>query len=85
MRAVAIAAASILGFLSAPAFSQGYDPGASRAENQVNSINRSMTTQQENRASAAQNQFETNALRGQISRPAPPPITPPPATGPIVR
>ena len=84
MRA-AITAASILGLLAIPATAQIYDPAAPRAENQVNSLNRSMAIQEGNRAAAAQNQFETNAIRNQLSRPAPPPITPPPATGPIIR
>ena len=58
-----------------------YDPGASRAENQINSTNRAIAVEQQNRAAAQQNQFELNAIRGQLSRPAPPPMTPPPAGG----
>lgn len=53
-----------------------YDPAASRAENQVNSLNRSMTTHQQDRAAAQQNQFETNSLRNELSRPVPPPLAP---------
>ena len=53
-----------------PASAQ-YDPQSTRAENQVNSINRSMSNQQQNRAVQQQNQFENNSLRNELSRPAP--------------
>lgn len=84
MSRFATAAALALG-LAAPAAQAQYDPAAPRSLNQVDSINRSMMSQQENRASAAQNQFETNALRNQLSRPALPSIAPAPGRGPVVR
>lgn len=51
-------------------------PSTSRAEQQVNSLNRSMAVDQQNRSAAQQNQFEVNSLRNEISRPAPPPLVP---------
>lgn len=62
-----------------------YDPAASRAENQLNSLNRSMTQQQQTRAIQQQNQFETNAIRNELSRPAPPPLVPNVGTAPLRR
>jgi hypothetical protein len=53
-----------------------YDPAASRAENQVNSLNRSMMQQQQIRGIEQQNRFETNAMRNELSKPAPPPVVP---------
>ncbi len=69
---MAVVAAGALA-LAVPAFAQN-DPAASRSESQVNSLNRSIDTQQQNRAVQQQNQFETNALRNELSRPASPPI-----------
>lgn len=66
-------AALVLGLVAGPAAAQ-YDPMASRAENQVNSLNRSMSAQEQNRAATQQNQFEVNSLRNTLSRPVPPPI-----------
>ncbi|TDR88096.1 hypothetical protein [Enterovirga rhinocerotis] len=81
-----VAAAALAGGL---AFSFGasaqYDSAASRAENQVGSINRSITTQERGRALQQQNQFETNAIRNQITRPAPPPLVPSPMAAPLRR
>lgn len=51
-------------------------PATSRAEQQVNSLNRSMAVEQQNRSAAQQNQFEVNSLRNELSRPAPPPLVP---------
>ena len=51
-------------------------PATSRAEQQVNTINRSIAVEQQNRSAAQQNQFEVNSLRNQLSRPAPPPLVP---------
>lgn len=70
MRTTVPALAALLAVSAAPALAQ-YDPSATRAENQVNSLNRSVTTQQQNRAVQQQNQFETNSLRNELSRPAP--------------
>lgn len=64
-----------------PSFAQ-YDPGASRAENQVNAINRSIARQQQDRAAQQQNQFEINSLRNELSRPAAP-MVPAPGFGPL--
>lgn len=66
--AAALAAASAVAGSAALA---QYDPAASRAENQVNAINRSIQGQQQSRATQQQNQFESNALRTELSRPAP--------------
>ncbi|WP_375460149.1 hypothetical protein [uncultured Enterovirga sp.] len=57
-------------------------PPTSRAESQTNALNRSMAVEQQNRASAQQNQFEVNSLRNELSRPAPPPLIPYNATTP---
>lgn len=64
--------------LAPAALAQGLQvpPSSGRAEQQVNSINRSMRIDQQNRAAAQQNQFEVNSLRNEISRPAPPPLVP---------
>lgn len=62
-----------------------YDPAASRAENQVNSLNRSMGQQQQLRSIQQQNQFETNALRNELTRPAPPPLVPNVGSAPLRR
>lgn len=79
-------AAVLVGLLAVPAgaFAQ-YDPAASRAENQVNTLNRTMSQQQQSRALQQQNQFETNAMRNEISRPAPPPLVPSPGVAPMRR
>lgn len=62
-----------------------YDPAASRAENQVNSLSRSISRQQQDRAVQQQNQFETNALRNEMTRPAPPPLVPNAGMAPLRR
>lgn len=80
----ALALAALLAVPTA-GFAQYYDPGASRAENQVNSMNRSMSQQQQLRSMQQQNQFETNALRNQLSRPPPPPLVPNMGTAPLRR
>ena len=78
MRAV-VTGLGILGLLAAPALAQIQTlPETSRSESQVNSLNRQMQSDQQNRAAAQQNQFETNALRNQASRPAPSVALPPP-------
>ena len=72
----------VLGLLAGPALAQVQQlPATSRAENQVNSLNRSMETQQQNRAAAQQNQFEVNSLRNAQSRPA---VTPAPVPAPVI-
>lgn len=43
-------------------------PETSRSEQQLNSINRSLTQQNQGLGAAQQNQFETNQLRGEIQR-----------------
>lgn len=43
-------------------------PAASRAERQVNDINRSLQTQQRDLRQNQQSQFEINQLRGEIQR-----------------
>lgn len=85
MRMSVMAGMVIAGVASLPAAAQYYDPQASRAENTIGSINRSITSQQQNRGAAAQSQFETNAIRGQLSQPTSPGLTPPPVTGPAFR
>lgn len=62
-----------------------YDPAASRAENQVNALSRSISRQQQDRAVQQQNQFETNALRNEMTRPAPPPLVPNVGIAPLRR
>ena len=46
-------------------------PATSRAESQTNSLNNSLATQSQNRGVQQQNQFENNAIRGELSRPSP--------------
>ena len=70
-----LALAALMALMPGVALAQ-YDPGASRAENQVNSINRSMMRQQQIRGIEQQNRFETNAMRNELSKPAPPPLVP---------
>jgi len=78
-------AALFAGSLAAPTLAPAqYDPYASRAENQVNSLNRDMTRQQQSRAFQQQNQFETNSLRNDLSR-AVPPLVPNPSMGAPIR
>lgn len=80
------AAASFVALaVGAPAAIAQYDPSASRAENNVNSLNRSMEQQQRGRAVQQQNQFETNALRNELTRPAPPPLVPSVGSAPLRR
>lgn len=56
---------------AAPALAQIEQlPSPSRSESNVNSLNRQITTDQQNRAITQQNQFELNSLRLQQSRPA---------------
>lgn len=84
MRAVLFAMA-FAGLSAAPSLALAqYDPYASRAESQVNSLNRDITRQQQNRAMQQQNQFETNALRNDLSRAAPP-LVPSPSMGAPIR
>jgi hypothetical protein len=82
-----IAVATLLASLAGPATSnaQSYDPSASRAENQVNSLNRSMLQQERSRSMQQQNQFEANSLRNELSRPAPPPLVPNVGVAPLRR
>lgn len=72
--AVAIAAAA------GPASAQIQQlPATSRAEAQTNAINNSLATQQQTRGIVQQNQFETNAIRSDLSRPSvalPTPVAP---------
>lgn len=76
----------LVGLVAAPVAGLAqYDPAASRAENQLNSLNRSMTQQQQSRAIQQQNQFETNAIRNELSRPAPPPLVPNVGAAPLRR
>ena len=75
MRPKTLALAAVLVLPAGMALAQ-YDPGASRAENQVNSINRSMMQQQQIRGVEQQQRFETNAMRNELSKPAPPPVVP---------
>lgn len=70
MRPVLSALALAAAIAAGPAAAQ-YDPSATRTENQINSTNRSMSVQQQNRATQQQNQFENNAIRNELSRPAP--------------
>ena len=70
-----LALAALLALPPGVALAQ-YDPAASRAENQVNSLNRSMMQQQQIRGIEQQNRFETNAMRNELSKPAPPPVVP---------
>ena len=81
-----VAAAVLAGGLAASfAASAQYDPSASRAENHVGALSRSITAQERSRAVQQQNQFETNAIRSQISRPPPPPLVPSPMAAPLRR
>lgn len=75
MRPKILALAALLALPPGVALAQ-YDPAASRAENQVNSINRSMQQQQQIRGIEQQQRFETNAMRNELSKPAPPPVVP---------
>lgn len=79
-----LAALGVLLAAASPASAQ-YDPAASRGLNQVDSLNRAMTRQQQSRAIQQQNQFETNALRNELSRPAPPPLVPNVGVAPLRR
>ena len=55
---------------AAPALAQIEQlPSTSRGEAQVNSLNRSMSNDQQNRGASQQNQIELNSLRLQQSRP----------------
>ena len=71
MRAI-LAGLTLAVFAAVGSSKAQYDPAASRAENQANALNRSMTRDQQNRSAAQQNQFETNALRTESSRPSAP-------------
>jgi TolA-binding protein len=61
---VAVAAAVV----AAPALAQVRLPAQSRAERQVDDINRSLAIQQREMRQNQQTQFEINQLRGQIQR-----------------
>jgi hypothetical protein len=67
---------ALAGLVAGSAFAQGAIVGPSRGEQNVDSLNRSMATQQQNRAAAQQNQFDNNSLRNDMARPSAPLVTP---------
>ena len=66
MRTLAIA--TVLAALAGPALAQTSLPQRSRAESQINDINRSLQSQQQQLRQSNQSQFETNQLRNEVQR-----------------
>ena len=71
----------VIALLVAASASSALAQGTGRSEQQVNQINRSIETRQQNLQNSQQNQFENNQLRGEIQRqnsipPPPPPVVP---------
>jgi hypothetical protein len=71
----------VIALLVAASASSALAQATGPSEQQVNQINRSIETRQQNLQNSQQNQFENNQLRGEIQRqnsipPPPPPVVP---------
>lgn len=73
------------GFATAAIAQTGSNVVPPRAESQVGGINQSIMSQQQNREVGQQNQFETNSLRSDASRPSGPAPYNPGVTGAVRR